>query len=72
MEKSNPVFTVPVSTGIASTTAAASDNGVSLFRTYGGQDGAPISKIKSLTHHSNEPNRGAERTVWFGIFALTL
>ena len=30
--KAKPVFSVPVSTGIASSAAAASENGVSLFR----------------------------------------
>ena len=72
-----PVFSVPVRTGMVSSTAAASENGVSLFHAMVriGADQStvlPVSDAKLLTHHWSQPYRGAETRVLLGLLLLGL
>ena len=75
--KAKPVFSVPVSTGIASSAAAASENGVSLCRVKV-RSRQLTTRVDSKiwlcrgTHHANQPYRGAGRTVLFGLFVFWL
>ena len=72
--QAKPVFSVPVSTGIASRVAAANENGVSLFHgTTAPTNQQPPDSIlasRRLTYHVNQPYRGAGRTVLFGVSGL--
>ena len=73
--KLKPVFSVPVSTGIASSTAAASENGVSLFRVKIRSSqyiATNAFKVKLGTNHATQPWRGAGRRVLFRLSALGL
>ena len=77
MDHSKPIFSVPARTGIVSSTAAASENGVSLFHATVkiGADQLTVllvSDAKLLTHHLNQPYRGAGRSVLLGLLLLGL
>jgi hypothetical protein len=53
MVQAKPVFSVPARTGIASSTEAARENGVSLFHTMVriNASQSTVLLIKILTHH---------------------
>ncbi len=77
MDHPKPVFSVPVRTEMVSSTEAASENGVSLFhvtaRIGAGQSTTLLlSEAKLMTYHWNQPYRGAEMSVLFGLFVLGL
>jgi hypothetical protein len=70
-----PEFSVPERTGMVSRTAAVSEKGVSLFhatvRIGADQSTALlVSDAKLLTHHWNQPYRGAGTSVLFGLLLL--
>ena len=69
-----PVFSVPVRAGMLSSTEAARENGVSLFHTTveinTGQ--STVLLIKILTHHWNQPYRGAGTSDLLGLVGLKL
>ena len=70
-----PVFSVPVRTGMDSSTAAASENGVSLFHAtigIGAEQSTVllVSDAKQLTYHWNQPYRGAGTSVLLGLLGL--
>jgi hypothetical protein len=72
-----PVFSVPARTGMVSSTAAASENGVSLFYAtvrIGAEQSTflLVSDAKLLTHHCNQPYRGAGTSVLLGLLVLGL
>jgi hypothetical protein len=68
MVHAKPVFPVPARTGMASSTEAASENGVSLFhavvKIYADLD------AKLPTYHFNEPYRGAGTSILSGLIEL--
>jgi hypothetical protein len=77
MDHPKPVFSVPARTGMVSSTAAASENGVSLFHATVriGADQSTVllvSDAKLLTHHWNQPYRGAGTNVLLGLLTLGL
>ena len=76
MDQPKPVSFVPVRTGMVSSTAAASENGVSLFHTTAriGADQSTVLLVSDakLTHHWNQPYRGAGTNGLLGLFGLGL
>ncbi len=72
MDHPKPVFSVPARTGMASSAAAASENGVSLFHATVriGTGQSTVLLIIPLTHHWNQPYLGAGTSVSLGLFVL--
>ena len=74
MVHAKPVFSVPVRTGMASSTEAARENGESLFHTMvrinASQSTALLIEI--LRHHWNQPYRGAGTSDLLGLVGLGL